>query len=125
MKNIAAMAAVLGLLSITVPSASVLAAGQQDFSLLNKTGYEIKEVYVSSSASNNWEEDVLGRDVLKDGKIVNISFHSAAKGCKWDLKVVYSDDNSSAVWRGFDLCKITKVTIRYNRKTDTTSAVTE
>jgi hypothetical protein len=35
---------------------------------------------------------------------------------------VYEDDDSSAVWYGIDLCEISRITIRYNRKSDTTSA---
>jgi hypothetical protein len=35
---------------------------------------------------------------------------------------VYHDDDSSAVWHDIDLCSVAKITIRYNRKTDTTSA---
>jgi hypothetical protein len=98
------------------------ADAKQDFDLVNKTGYEIKHVYVSPSKSDEWEEDVLGKDTLDDDETWTIKFHRSEKTCKWDLKVVYADDDSSAVWRGIDLCSVEKVTIRYNRKSDTTSA---
>ena len=39
-----------------------------------------------------------------------------------DLKVTYSDDDSSAVWEKIDLCTVEKITIHYNRKSDETSA---
>jgi hypothetical protein len=123
MRAIIAIAALL--FGLAIPGGSASAAGKQDFTLLNKTGYRIDKVYVSPAASDDWEEDVLGRDVLDDGESVDISFHREATGCKWDLKVVYADDDSSAIWHGFDICSISKITIRYNRKTDTTSAVTE
>ena len=98
------------------------AEGRQDFDLANRTGYEIKEVYVSPSKSDDWEEDVLGDGTLPDGNSVHIKFHRATQSCNWDLKVVYTDDDSSAVWQNVNLCEIEKVTIHYNRKSDTTSA---
>lgn len=38
------------------------------------------------------------------------------------MKVVYDDDDSSAEWNDIDLCKVSQVTIHYNRKSDKTSA---
>ena len=95
---------------------------KQDFSLANRTGYELKEVYVSPFNSGDWEEDVLGTGTLPDGNTFAIKFQRATKTCKWDLKVVYTVDSSSAVWKNIDLCSIDKITIRYNKNTDTTSA---
>ena len=104
-------------------SAANAQEGKQDFTLVNKTGYDLSEVYVSPSKSTNWEEDVLGEDKLDDGDSQHIRFHRAEKTCKWDLKVVYADDNSSAIWNDIDLCSVAKITIRYNRKTGDTSAI--
>ena len=41
------------------------AQGKQNFTLVNQTGYDISEVYVSPANSSDWEEDVLGEDILK------------------------------------------------------------
>ncbi|MEI6558362.1 MAG: argininosuccinate lyase [Rhodospirillaceae bacterium] len=106
-------------------SGQARAEAKQDFTLINKTGYQIKEVYVSPNNSDDWQDDVLGKNLLDNGRLVEIKFHRATTGCKWDLKVVYSDDDSSAVWHGLDMCEISKVTIKYNRNTDTTSASVE
>ena len=76
---------------------------------------------MSPSKSDDWEEDILGQDQLADGAGVNIHFHRSAKSCRWDLKVVY-DDQETAEWEGFDLCEVSKITIRYNRKSGETSA---
>ena len=99
------------------------AEAKQDFTLVNKTGYEIKSVFVSPSKSNDWEEDVLGKDTFANGDSWDIKFHRAAKTCKWDLKVVYSDDDSDAVWDNIDLCSVSKITIKYDRKKNVTSAI--
>jgi len=98
------------------------ADAKQDFTLVNKTGYELKELYVSPSKADDWQEDVLGQATLDDGAKVNIHFNAKTNTCKWDLKVVYSDDSSSAVWSNINLCEVEKITIHYDRKNDVTRA---
>ena len=95
---------------------------KQDFKLVNRTGYEIKEVYVSPSKSTDWEEDILGDGVLDDDSAREIHFHRSAKSCHWDLKVVYTVDSSNAVWNDIDLCTVEKITIHYDKSADKTTA---
>jgi hypothetical protein len=95
---------------------------KQDFKLVNRTGYEIKEVYVSPSKSTDWEEDILGDGVLDDRSSREIKFHRSAKTCHWDLKVVYTVDSSTAVWNDIDLCTVEKITIHYDKDADKTTA---
>ena len=120
MKFIGLVIAAVGFFAMA--GAANAAEAKQDFRLVNKTGYEIKHVYVSPSKSDDWEEDVLGKDTLDDGESWNIKFSRSVRTCKWDLKVIYADDDSSAVWHDIDLCEIERITIRYNKKSDTTSA---
>jgi hypothetical protein len=110
---------VIAFLNLPAPA---IAQGKQNFTLVNQTGYDISEVYVSPNNSSDWEEDVLGEDILKNRDDVVIRFHRATEQCLWDMKVVYEDDDSSAIWQDIDLCKVSEVTTHYNRKTDTTSA---
>lgn len=114
--------AVVGMVALMSAPA---AAGDQDFVIINATGYVISEVYVSPVKAEDWEEDVLGRDVLGEGERTEIRFSRSTNTCRWDLKVVYEDDGSSAEWGNLNLCEISAVTLRYNRKTGETSAVTE
>jgi hypothetical protein len=102
--------------------ASPAQEAKQDFKLVNKTGYELKELYVSPSKASDWQDDVLGQATLSDSGSVDIKFHRADKTCKWDLKVVYTVDSSSAVWSDIDLCSIEKITIKYNKEADQTTA---
>lgn len=96
-------------------------AGDQDFRLVNRTGYTIEQVYVSPIKAKDWEEDVLGRDVLEDGESVDIRFPKREDVCRWDLKVVY-DDGEEAEWADFNLCEVSRITIHYERKTGRTWA---
>jgi len=113
-------ASLLAFAGLMTPAAAQEA--RQDFTLVNRTGHDISEVYVSPNKSDDWEEDVLGDDELEDGDSTTIRFKRATRTCMWDLKVVYSDDDSSAIWKDIDLCRVSKITIRYNRSSDTTSA---
>jgi hypothetical protein len=114
------IAAVVVFLAFAVPASAQDA--KQDFQLVNKTGYELKALYVSPSKSDDWGDDILGQDVLADSQVVNVHFSPKAHTCKWDLKVTYTDDNSNAVWGDIDLCTVEKITIFYDRKNDVTKA---
>lgn len=96
---------------------------KQEFTLVNKTGYDIGELYVSASNSNDWQEELLGDDnELEDDDTFNVRLTPRVTTCIWDIKVVYSDDDSSAVWRGIDLCTVSQVTLYHDRTSDRTSA---
>ena len=103
-------------------AAPAFAEAKQDFTLVNKTGYELNAVFVSPSHADDWGDDVMGQGTLSDGASVEIKFHRAEPTCNWDLKAVYTDDGSHAVWHDIDLCTVSKITIRYNRNTDSTTA---
>jgi hypothetical protein len=95
-------------------------AEDRDFDLVNATGYPIKTVLIDEAASDSWTDNMLG-DVMNEGDTVRMHFGKGDKGCKWDMKVTFTDA-STAEWHGFDLCSIEKITLHYNRQTDVTSA---
>jgi len=113
------MAVAAGVLSFL--PASALAQGKQDFALTNRTGYTISEVYVAPTKSDEWEEDVLGLDVLNNGERVEIGFPWREDTCTYDLKVVF-DDGDEAEWRKFNLCEVSRITIYYDRYSGETTA---
>jgi hypothetical protein len=99
-------------------SGTLLAAGGQDFTLVNKTGLTLHHVYISPSDEKSWGEDVMGKDTLDDGESVEIKFHRSEESCKWDLMVDDKDGNK-VTWTGFDLCKITEITLSIKGGTPT------
>jgi hypothetical protein len=99
-------------------------AGDADFTLVNRTGYSIREVYISAANRNSWGNDRLGDGTLENNRSKLFRFSDKAS-CKQDLMVVFDDDNSKVTWEDFDLCEINKVTIKYNRSTKTVSADVE
>jgi hypothetical protein len=104
-------------LGLTVAASGAAFAGDQDFTLVNRTGYQINEVYVSPHSADHWGEDIMGSGALPDGTTVKITFkHSDV--CNWDLKVKY-DDGEPATWESIDLCTVEKVSLFYKNNTST------
>jgi hypothetical protein len=121
----AALAAPLAaaLAACTLP-AIALAQGKQDFALVNRTGYQIDQVYVSSSANSNWGRDLLGSNVLRNGGVFNVSFGRNTQDCSWDIKVVYNDGDTSE-FRRVNLCQVSRVNLFWDRQRGQTRATVE
>ncbi len=121
MRLFSSVALAAGLLAFA-PSAH---AGDQDFTLVNRTGYQIDDLWVSPSRSDSWGREIMGRgNVLSDGDTYDVSFSRHAQACHFDLKVQYNDGDV-ATWRDLNLCEISKVSLYWDRKNNTTRARTE
>lgn len=119
-KRIAA-AAIVSAAFLSAPAV----AGDQDFKLINRTGYQIDKVFVSPHNVKSWQEDVLGEDVLENGGNVDITFSRSEDTCNWDIKAIY-EDGDVAVWtNGFNLCEVSEITVKYNAQTGVTSAASK
>ena len=118
MLRLAASAAILAACALPARAAD------QDFKLVNKTGYQIDEVYVGPTSSDTWGDDVMGKNSLEADRTVSISFNAPSNVCKWDLKVKY-EDGDSAQWSNLNLCNISTVTLYWDRKAGKTRAVTD
>ncbi len=84
-------------------------AGTQDFRLVNQTGVEIYNLYISEANNENWEEDVLGENVLPSGGSLFIQF-SGRSACMWDMQVT-DDEGGSVTWQAIDLCESSVVVL--------------
>jgi hypothetical protein len=114
-------------IALVAASASIVGAESKlDFTLVNKTGYGIKAVHVAPSSSTEWGESIID-EVLADGESVAVTFQPKAGSiAKWDLLVSWEDEDDPDVsWTGATLSTISKITLKYDRKTNKTSATTE
>ncbi len=95
-----------------------------DFDLINKTGYTIKDIYVAPTTQREWGDDIMGKQLLKDGETVEISFDSGETAHKWDIYVTWDgyEADEDVFWIGFDLSIIEEITLFYNEKTGKTWA---
>jgi hypothetical protein len=108
----------LSLLAAAVTSAQ---AGDADFTLVNRTGYDIREVYISAANRNSWGNDRMGDGVLENGKSKLFRFSDRAS-CKQDIQLVFDVDGSKVTAENMDLCEIDKITLKYNKSTNKVSA---
>jgi hypothetical protein len=88
-----------------------------NFTLVNKTGYKIDEVYLARNNVSSWGNDVLGTDVLANNSSVDIVFDPEEAHELWDMKVVFVDYNEAVTWQDFNLAKIHKITLHWDGKT--------
>ncbi len=115
----------LSLLFIAIGPLSVASAvaGDADFTLVNGTGYTINEVYISPANKEAWGRDRLGEGNLPNNRSRLFRFSDKAN-CVQDIKVVFDKDDE-VIWEDLDLCEINKLTLRYNRSTNTVTAIKE
>lgn len=101
------------------------AADERNVTVVNGTGYGIKFLGFNNPGDNDWSDNELG-SVLANGGSVYVKFNSADKGCVWNFRISWADPGyPDVLWRNVDLCSIEKLTLRYDRSTDTTSYVSE
>ena len=90
-----------------------------DFTLVNKTGYEIKEVYIGPTSSDEWGDNVLEEN-LDDKATLELTFSPKATAKKWDIKCVYAD-GETAEWKGLKLTDISKITLFWSKSKGSTA----
>jgi hypothetical protein len=81
--------------------------GNPSFNLVNRSGQTINEVYVSPVTQPNWGRDLLGTEVLPNGRSFAVRIAPAA-GCRQDVRVVYADGRPEER-RNVDTCAITEM----------------
>ena len=99
-------------------------SASQDFSILNRTGFQIESIRLSEAGTNRWGNNVLGMQTLfADGK-VQIAFAPSEPSCSWDVMVQYRD-HSTAIWPGIDVCSLRRVALLWDRAPGQTIARAE
>jgi hypothetical protein len=93
-----------------------------DFKLENRTGYTLKELYISPSAKDNWGKNIL-KGPLKDKANLNIKWKETAKAQTYDLKAVYADNGKSPVWKDLDPTTFSRLELKWDKAKDKTVAV--
>ena len=101
------------LLAAAVLAVSPVAAQNRalDFKLINKTGVTIASIYIAPHESDDWGDDVLTEDVLRNGESIDLEFHPKAKAAEWDLRIE-DKEGHSVEWESLDLTEINELTIK-------------
>jgi hypothetical protein len=80
------------------------------FMLDNKSSTPVNEFYASAVDVNNWEEDILGQDILESGNFARITIKDGRGVCNYDLKIVFSDGEELEE-RAINLCETGSYTV--------------
>lgn len=86
-------------------------AANRHVDIVNKTGMAMKHFYASSTGSNDWEEDILGRDMIGDGETFDINIDDGTGACRFDFKAVF-ENGASLVRKNINVCEISTFTYR-------------
>lgn len=83
---------------------TALAADRQ-VKIVNKTKTPLYGFYASRTSTNDWEEDILGDDVIMPGASLTINIDDGSGACKFDFKGEF-EDGDEVVKTNVDVCKI-------------------
>jgi hypothetical protein len=92
-------------LAFVAAFSSPAAALDRHVKIINETSFDIVEFYGSNTGTNDWEEDILGKDVLYSGNSVNVNFDDGSGYCMFDFRAVFSDGDV-LVRRKINVCEI-------------------
>ena len=88
-------------------AASLLAAPAMaddlNFLFENASSFTIVELYASPSNVNQWEDDILGLDILSAGESARVTIQDGRRACEYDLKIVFEDGDE--ITDTTDLCE--------------------
>ncbi len=96
-KTITLLFAVLFLLAGCATTGGSGGSGLYYVDVTNNTGYTIYYLYVSPKSSDNWEEDVLGDDVLLNGSTQRVTLRGYSSPI-FDVKLEDSEGNTYTWW---------------------------
>jgi hypothetical protein len=98
------LTAIVAAFSLAAPA---VAQTDPSFNIVNRTGQAIHQIFVSPVSQPNWGRDLLGNDVLPDGRAFAVRIGPAA-GCRQDVRVVYADGRPEER-RDQDTCRLTQM----------------
>jgi hypothetical protein len=104
-KKLQAATAIAVFAAASLLTATNASAEDRRVRIINETRFTIVRFYASNVGENDWEEDILGRDVLSPGQSVTVNVDDGTGYCLYDFKAVF-DDGDELVRSRIDVCKI-------------------
>jgi hypothetical protein len=96
---------------VIVLAGSISAQHEVTFALLNKTGFEFVDVYISPAGQDQWSED-LSLGVLADLESIELKMKTTEEVCQYDIRAI-RPDSTELLFKGVNLCKKLIVTLLY------------
>jgi hypothetical protein len=114
LKTAACVAVLIGAAAAAAPPPPATAVATQSrdghdrrVTIKNRTGWTMLRFYASDSRSDDWEEDILGREVLEDGHDVRINIDDGSGACVYDFKAVFTNGRELTRSR-INVCEISE-----------------
>ncbi|HYE43492.1 MAG TPA: hypothetical protein VEA15_08875 [Caulobacteraceae bacterium] len=93
--------------AVAVATATPAVAEDRRVRIINGTRHIMVRFYASNSSRTSWEEDILGRRILKPGESVTINIDDGSGACLYDFKAVF-DDGDELTRGQVNVCKISE-----------------
>lgn len=71
----------------------------------NNTGWTMLNFYASNVNTTNWEEDILGEDVLSSGSSIVMNIDDGTGACRFDFKAVFTN-GQELIRNDVNVCQI-------------------
>jgi len=93
------------------------------FTVVNKTGYNFKKLYVSPHSAEEWDDsdELLKGSTFNNGTSAELTYVTAKNASTWDFMVMWDDGTANSKWENVDLNGVSTLTFTYDRSTDTTT----
>ncbi|UJW86702.1 hypothetical protein [Devosia sp. SL43] len=101
-QSVATLTLATALFASTIGSAVAM---ERKVQINNLTSYTIVEFYASNTGTSDWQEDILGSDVLPSGSSVSINIDDGSGYCKYDFLAVF-DDGDQLVSADNNVCEL-------------------
>ncbi|KAF1687361.1 hypothetical protein B1992_05145 [Pseudoxanthomonas broegbernensis] len=93
--------------ALAVAMPAVAQAEDLVFTLENGTGAVVVYFHASPADVDEWEEDVLGSDVLGPGESVSVTIADGRSQCSYDMRFEFDEDSGLEVLEDTqDLCEL-------------------
>ena len=79
------------------------------FAFNNESSFTIVELYASPADVGDWEDDILGREILEPGETARITVRDGRQACEYDLRIVFEDGDE--ITDTADLCETESYTV--------------
>ncbi|MGB3275262.1 MAG: hypothetical protein WBA82_03645 [Castellaniella sp.] len=93
------------LLASTAFASGTASAADRKVTVINKTKTVMTEFHASRASTSDWEEDILGSDMLKPGQSITINIDDGTGACVYDFKGTF-DDDEELVQNNVNVCKV-------------------
>ena len=91
-------------LGLTVMGATqAVSAYDRRVRIINDTSQTMTMFHASNVNTTDWQEDILGNDVVRPGGSVMVNINDGTGHCRYDLRATFAD-GERVVRRNFNVC---------------------